>query len=192
MIEEIHKVKSVETLRYPYYLVETRTNLQVFKVSSEQERELLFEGYDGEICLLGLTRYLEQFQGLKFISLEHLLYNYLSYDVDIRVGEIYGEDFSVLWKDIIASCMGKNDGLKINCFLKSFLYSLAINAANLCALICADQEEEQQIVCAFDLVDHQFSQFFFNSLMNYYKGLYEKKNIKTIFLQQREYYFNEE
>lgn len=67
--------------------------------------------------------------------MEDLLLNYLSYDVDITVGDIYGESFQTLLKDLIASSMGKNDGKKIKSFLKSYMFNIAINGANLAGLI---------------------------------------------------------
>ena len=52
--------------------------------------------------------------------------NYLSYDVDITVGDIYGQDFQgFLMKNLVASSMGKNDGTKMKSFLKSFCYNTA-------------------------------------------------------------------
>lgn len=63
---------------------------------------------------------------------------YLSYDVDITVGEIYGSNLDTLLKDLVASSMGKNDGKKPMCFLKSFMFSAAINTANLCSIVTSE------------------------------------------------------
>lgn len=46
--------------------------------------------YSGEVSILSLIRYLENNQGINFKGVEDLYLNYLSYDVDITVGDIYG------------------------------------------------------------------------------------------------------
>lgn len=69
---------------------------------------------------------------MDFISIDDLMQNYTAYDVDITVNDIYHGDLGgKLLKDIIACSMGKNKGDKVKSFLKSFLFSCAINGSKI-------------------------------------------------------------
>lgn len=103
--------------------------------------------------------------------------------MDITVGEIYGTEFSMLLKDLIASSMGKNEGKTPQSFLKSYIFCTAINAANLCAMIANKEQETIQIVVPFDLMQHKFSDFFMSSLLQHYRANYNKMTLESVCLQ---------
>lgn len=170
----IKNEKKCEKIKYPLLIIDIRKNQKIYKLYACGKIELLQESLSGESSYLSLQKYLNKFQNLDKIPMNDIMLKHKSYDVDITVGDIYGENCNgVLLKDLIASCMGKNKGDLPYSFLKSFMYSCAIDISHLAAL---NRSGCGFVLCVTDVVKHKFTDFFICSLLDFYDKLYKPES----------------